>query len=146
MRLKPKTPMDYYNAEQPDAVLADLEAKHGSSPTSGSATAIDLNRYEQARAERQRWTLAQSVEAQEERIAEHYTAFAHLAMQLRELTEARKHGCTTDLNDTIRYLTGKIREGHLMEFGIQLEWPNDRGELPRPVSGGGSQKGLSNEK
>ena len=90
----------------------------------GSATVIDLNRYEQARAERQRWTLAQSVEAQEERIAAHYTTFAHLAMQLRELTEARKRGCTTDLNDTIRYLTGKIREGHLMEFGIQLEWPN----------------------
>ena len=90
----------------------------------GSAMAIDLNRCEQARAERQRWTLAQSVEAQEERIAAHYTAFAHLAMQLRELTEARKHGCTTDLNDTIRYLTEKIREGHLMEFGIQLEWPN----------------------
>lgn len=36
MRLKPKTPMDYHNAEQPDAVLADLEAKHGSSPTIGS--------------------------------------------------------------------------------------------------------------
>lgn len=96
----------------------------------GSATAIDLNRYEQARAERQRWTLAQSVEAQEERIAAHYTAFAHLAMQLRELTEARKHGCTTDLNDTIRYLTGKIREGHLMEFGIQLEWPNAEAKRP----------------
>ena len=56
-------------------------------------------------------------------------AFAHLAMQLRELTKARKHGCTTDLNDTIRYLTGKIREGHLMEFGIQLEWPNDQSSL-----------------
>ncbi len=25
--------MDYHNAEQPEAVLADLEAKHGSSPT-----------------------------------------------------------------------------------------------------------------
>lgn len=33
MRIKPKTPMDYHNAEKPDAVLADLEAKHGSSPT-----------------------------------------------------------------------------------------------------------------
>lgn len=37
MRLKPKTPMDHHNAEQPDAVLADLEAKHGSSPTPCSA-------------------------------------------------------------------------------------------------------------
>ena len=89
-------------------------------------TAIDLNLYEKAREERQRWMLSQSEQAQEERIAAHYTAFAHLAMQLRELTKARKHGCTTDLNDTIRYLTGKIREGHLMEFGIQLEWPNDQ--------------------
>lgn len=30
MRLKPKTPMDYHNTEQPEAVLSDLEAKHGS--------------------------------------------------------------------------------------------------------------------
>lgn len=37
MRLKPKTPMDYHKAEQPDAVLADLEAKHGSTPARGSA-------------------------------------------------------------------------------------------------------------
>jgi len=29
--------MDYHNAEKPDDVLADLEAKHGSSPTAGSA-------------------------------------------------------------------------------------------------------------
>lgn len=83
-----------------------------------------MNLYEQAKAERQWWTLAKSVEAQEERIAEHYVAFAHLALQLRKLTEARRHSRTTELNDTIRYLTGKIREGHLMEFGIQLEWPN----------------------
>lgn len=68
--------------------------------------------------------LSQSEHAQEERIAAHYTAFAHLAMQLRELTEARKHSGSKDLDDTIRFLTGKIREGHLMEFGIQLEWPN----------------------
>ena len=110
-------------------VLKSWEKSLGEPPlaaTTGSATAIDLNRYEQARAERQRCMLAQSVEVQEERIAAHYTAFAHLALQLRQLTEARKHGCTTDLNDTIRFLTGKIREGHLMEFGIQLEWPNKR--------------------
>ena len=37
MRLKPKTPMELHSAEQPEAVLADLEAKHGSSPTHGSA-------------------------------------------------------------------------------------------------------------
>lgn len=36
MRIKPKTPMDYHRAEKPDDMLADLEAKHGSSPTSGS--------------------------------------------------------------------------------------------------------------
>lgn len=29
--------MDLHNSEHPDAVLADLEAKHGSSPTDGSA-------------------------------------------------------------------------------------------------------------
>ncbi len=83
-----------------------------------------MNDQETSRAERQRWILSQSEQAQEERIAAHYTAFAYLAMQLRELTEARKHGSTTEMNASIRYLTGKIREGHVMEFGIQLEWPN----------------------
>jgi hypothetical protein len=83
-----------------------------------------MNRWERARQEQQYWMLAQSVESQEERIAAHYTAFAHLAMQLRQLTEARKHSGSPELNETIRYLTGKIREGHLMEFGIELEWPN----------------------
>ena len=33
--------MDYHNAEKPDAVLSDLEAKHGSSPTAGSASKCD---------------------------------------------------------------------------------------------------------
>lgn len=34
----------------------------------------------------------------------------------------------------------------LPAYGAGPERPNDRGELPRPVSGGGSQKGLPNEK
>ena len=88
--------------------------------------ATNLSRYQIAKAEHQRWMLSQSEHTQEERIAEHYTAFARLAMQLRELIEARKHSDSKDLDDTIRFLTGKIREGHLMEFGIQLEWPNEK--------------------
>ena len=36
MRLKLKTVMDQMNAEKPDDVLADLEAKHGLSPSAGS--------------------------------------------------------------------------------------------------------------
>jgi hypothetical protein len=79
-------------------------------------------RYERARAEHQFWTLSQSEELQEYRIAEHYAAFAQLAMQLRKLIELRKHESTPELNDTIRYLTSKIREGHVMEFGIELNW------------------------
>lgn len=38
MRLKPKTPMDLHNAEQPDAVLSDLEAKHSSLKRAGSTS------------------------------------------------------------------------------------------------------------
>jgi len=106
-------------------MTSEREMRGGSSgEATCSATAIDLNRYQIAQAERQRWMLSQSEHAQEERIAKHYTAFAHLAMQLRELVEARKHSGSKDLDDTIRFMTGKIREGHLMEFGIQLEWPN----------------------
>lgn len=36
MRLKSKTVMDQMNADKPDDVLADLEAKHGSSAPTGS--------------------------------------------------------------------------------------------------------------
>jgi hypothetical protein len=85
--------------------------------------ATALNRWEQARKKQQYALLAQSVEAQEDRIAEHYSAFAHLAMQLRELTNERKRRRSPELNDTIRHFCKVIREGHLMEFGIELEWP-----------------------
>ena len=36
MRMKTKTVMDQMNAEKPDDVLNDLEAKHGSRATNGS--------------------------------------------------------------------------------------------------------------
>ena len=67
--------------------------------------------------------LAQDERYQEERIAKHYVAFAHLAMQLSKLIEARDQNQSEGLDKTIKYLTSKIREGHLMEFGIELEWP-----------------------
>lgn len=54
MRIRTKTVMDQMNAEKPDDVLADLEAKHGSSAPAGSEdsgisledieTAIRVNR------------------------------------------------------------------------------------------------------
>jgi hypothetical protein len=89
--------------------------------TTTKATA--LNRWEQARKEQQYALLSRSVEAQEDRIAEHYSAFAHLAMQLRALAEERKRRRSPELDDAIRHLCKVIREGHLMEFGIELEWP-----------------------
>lgn len=42
MRIKSKTVMDQMNAEKPDDVLADLEAKHGSSAPAGSAASSEL--------------------------------------------------------------------------------------------------------
>jgi len=91
---------------------------------SGSA----MNRWQLARMETQYKMLAQSEHAQEDRIAEHYSAFAHMAMQLRMLCEERRFSGSTSLDETIKYLTAKIREGHQMEFGILLEWPNDQAE------------------
>lgn len=87
-----------------------------------------MNSYEIARAASQRQALAQCSHFQEEKIAQHYASFAHLAAQLRMLCEERKHTGTTKLDDAIKYLTGKIREGHLLEFGIELEWnkPSDQ--------------------
>lgn len=40
MRIKSKIVMDQMNAEKPDDVLSDLEAKHGSSAPSGSDASI----------------------------------------------------------------------------------------------------------
>lgn len=36
MRIRNKTPMDYHNAESPNKMLDDLEAKHGSNESAGS--------------------------------------------------------------------------------------------------------------
>ena len=83
-----------------------------------------LNRFAQARKQHQYAMLARSSEDQEEQIAKHYVAFAQIAMQLRELTEERKRNNSPELNELIQYLCKKIREGHLMEFGIELEWPS----------------------
>lgn len=89
-----------------------------------TACAVDLNRYEIARRNRQYHMLSESEEMQEERIASHYVAFAHLALQLKKMNEIRKMNreSSPELNEHIRWLTSKIREGHLTEFGIELEW------------------------
>lgn len=80
-----------------------------------------MNRWQLARAEIQYKMLARSEQTQEDRIAEHYSAFAHIGMQLRMLCEERRHSGSTEGDETIKFLTRKIREGHLMEFGIELE-------------------------
>jgi hypothetical protein len=84
-----------------------------------------MSRYEQAKAQSQKWLLSQHCKIQEDRIAAHYVAFAHLAMQLKQLCDERVATGTCQLDETIEFLTGKIREGHLMEFGIALEWPKE---------------------
>ena len=82
-----------------------------------------MNRFEQARQRHQFEMLSRSVELQEEAIVNHYVAFANLAMQLRTLVNQRKLIRSEESDDLIRFLVGKIKQGHLMEFGIQLEWP-----------------------
>lgn len=85
-----------------------------------------VSRYEVARKERQYHLLSNNVKLQAERIAKHYAAFARLSLTLLELIEYQKYNDPQELNDTIHYLTGKIKEGHLMDFGIELEWPTNK--------------------
>ncbi|MDE2100813.1 MAG: hypothetical protein KGL39_26440 [Patescibacteria group bacterium] len=105
-----------------------LESEKAPNRQSGASlpprTCSAMNRWQLARMERQYMMLSQCEHAQEERIAAHYSAFAHMAMQLRMLCEERRVSGSIKLDETIKYLTDKIREGHQMEFGILLEWPN----------------------
>lgn len=114
--------MELHNAEQPEAVLADLEAKHG------SATAI---RYEMELTALARVRLSQHPHLQAEAIAKHYTAHATIALQLLKMLECRRHiGCYPELDRSIQMLVDEIKTNHRHDFGIELEWPNAPGERP----------------
>lgn len=61
---------------------------------------------------------------QEELIADHYVAQAQLAMQLKQLIKLRKREGTGDFDEVIRYGVAQIKQAHLRDFGIPLEWPD----------------------
>jgi len=82
-------------------------------------------RYEQMRAELARHRFYQNPEQEPEAIARHYVAHAMLALQLLEMIRFRQYGPDEDLDCMILTLTKQIKENHLHDFGIKLEWhPN----------------------
>ena len=79
--------------------------------------------------EQTRLCLARNPEAQAEAIAHHYTRLAALSVNLLELVKIRRQyplrygGELTD--GTIKMIMEDIREAHLKDLGIPLEWKID---------------------
>lgn len=62
-------------------------------------------------------------EREAETIAKHYVAHALLAQQILKLVEMGKQGPQTEeLNLLIKRLVRDIKQNHLHDFGIPLEW------------------------
>lgn len=70
--------------------------------------------------------LARCPEAQAEAIAYHYTRLAALSIDLLELVKIRKYGgSSVSTGEAIRMVMEDIREAHLKDLGIPLEWNTD---------------------
>lgn len=70
--------------------------------------------------------LARNPELQAEAIVHHYTRMAALSMSLLELVKIRRvYGSGIMTDATIEFLSADIREAHLKDLGIPLEWKMD---------------------
>lgn len=73
--------------------------------------------------------LASDTRYREETIARHYLSLVKLAQQLDYLIQARERQIANDDTDSaIAYLVGTIKEAHLKDFGIELEWTKEKHE------------------
>ena len=70
--------------------------------------------------------LARNPEQQAEAIAYHYTRLAALAIHLQELAKIQRlYGPDKDTGTAIGFIMEDIREAHLKDLGIPLEWKAD---------------------
>ena len=71
---------------------------------------------------------------QAERIARHYLAHAASAQHLLKITELVRYGgeLTDDTKAAVKYLADQIRNNHAHDLGIELSWPNVKGQT-RPA-------------
>jgi hypothetical protein len=76
--------------------------------------------------EQTRLRLARYPELQAEALAHHYTRVASLAILLEELTKIRRlDGPDKDTDKVIGFIMEDIKEAHLKDLGIPLEWKCD---------------------
>ena len=88
-----------------------------------AGSALNRDRYTMLR---QHALLAERPKAQAETIANHYTAYAQLAMELRKLIELTKRmGPSEDADNAIEMIAAEIKAGHARDLGIELLWRND---------------------
>ena len=81
-----------------------------------------MNFHETLRMKLQFATLRDHPELRADRVAAHYVAFAHMALQMKEAVKMYRHSPDPALADFINDLMTRIAEGHQMELGIALEW------------------------
>jgi uncharacterized protein YukJ len=76
-----------------------------------------------------RHLLGQYPNTQAEAVARHYCSMIHIALDLKNMVELKRssHGPEKDLDDLIAITLMKIKEAHLTDLGIALEWgkPNE---------------------
>lgn len=86
----------------------------------------DLKDWDKIEAAMTHDRLARNPEQQAEAIAYHYTRLAALSLNLLELVKIRKYGGTSvSTSEVIRMVMEDIREAHLKDLGIPLEWKQD---------------------
>jgi hypothetical protein len=80
------------------------------------------DRFKKLKHEYTRSMLSKSESSQEERIANHYAAIAASGVELYKLVMLRELQPSNELNEVIKHIADKIREAHLEDFGIELDW------------------------
>ncbi len=64
---------------------------------------------------------------QAETIAKHYTSHATLALNLMQLIDVRRYSeDPQNLDAAIAHCVEIIKNNHWHDFGIELEWPNNK--------------------
>ena len=86
-----------------------------------TATQVDREGMEQAQAYGALSKFGPAYQA--EVIAKHYLAYATMAKQLHLVVEMYQRNPGPILESAINFLVERIKQGHLADFGIPLEWP-----------------------
>ena len=96
-------------------------------PQSAAQVSASSERYKQELGNMARHRLLMYPDCQAEAIAKHYAAHATIALQILKMLECRQHiGGYDELDRSIQMLVDEIKNNHWHDFGIELEWIDDK--------------------